>query len=153
GAGIAAFLASLLRPAGVFLAPMFAVDAWREPRRRTACLCALRGPLARPPVLFTYLLHQPGHVLASAHPQQCRWHRSPNPVSAVGGRARYILRAFTTPHGTPLVYLVALPLCIAGLLLLWRRGVRDGPFWFALAALVGPLATGSADSLPRFAMA
>jgi hypothetical protein len=153
GAGVFAFLAALVRPAGFFLAPMFAYDAWRDGRRRAACLSALAGSLAAPLLFFAYLRHLRGDFLASIHAQQEGWHRSTNPLAAIGDLARYTLRSFTTPHGTHLVYLVGVPLCLAGLVILWRRGVHDGPFWFALFAFLGPLATGSADSLPRFAMA
>ena len=45
-----------------------------------------------------------------------------------------------------------MPLAAIGLVVLWRSGIRDGMFVFAVIAVVAPLATGSAMSLPRFLM-
>ena len=45
-----------------------------------------------------------------------------------------------------------MPLAAIALVVLWRHGVRDGMFVFAVVAVVAPLATGSAMSLPRFLM-
>ena len=56
----------------------------------------------------------------------------------------------TWPRLTFLVYLVGVPLAVAGLAILWRRGIRDGMFAFALLSVLAPLSTGSAMSLPRF---
>ena len=60
--------------------------------------------------------------------------------------------AITLFHAQTLLYLTAVPLTVIGLIVLWRRGVRDGLFVFAVAAIAAPLATGSAMSLPRFLM-
>ena len=45
-----------------------------------------------------------------------------------------------------------MPLAAIGLVVLWRHGIRDGMFVYAVIAVVAPLATGSAMSLPRFLM-
>ena len=45
-----------------------------------------------------------------------------------------------------------MPLAAIGLVVLWRHGIRDGMFVYAAIAVVAPLATGSAMSLPRFLM-
>ena len=152
GAGILAFLASILRPAGLFLAPMFAWDAWRDGRRRTACLAALAGALAGPLVFFTYLRHLRGDFLASVHanrragtapPTRSRrsatWRAHPALVHHAARDARCLPRrgaAVRRRPGDPVA---------AGRA---RRAVL-----VRLFAFLGPLATGSADSLPRFAMA
>jgi hypothetical protein len=148
-----AFLASGLRPTGLLLVPAFAWDAWRHPERRRAAIAGAVGAALAPLVYFLYLRHAVGDFYASLHAQQRGWHRSVSPLSAPHDLALYVLHAFTTPHGTSLVYLLAVPLCIAGLVVLWRHDVRDGAFVYALAGLLVPLSTGSATSLPRFAMA
>jgi hypothetical protein len=151
--GIAAFLASGLRPTGILLVPAFLWDAWRHPERRVAAGAAAAGSALAPLVYFAWLRHARGDFWASLHAQQRGWHRSVSPLSAPHDLALYVLHAFTTPHGTSLAYLVAVPLCVAGLVVLWRHDVRDGAFVYAVAGLVVPLSTGSATSLPRFAMA
>jgi hypothetical protein len=152
-AAVASFLAGLSRPPGILLAPAFAWEAYRHPERRRAALAGAAGALLAPLVFSAYLWHVRGDFLASLHAQERGWHRQTSVLRGLPMLARYTLRAVTTPHGTRLVYLIGVPLCVAGLVVLYRRGVRDGPFVLALGALVLPLATGSADSLPRFAMA
>ena len=45
-----------------------------------------------------------------------------------------------------------MPLAAIALVVLWRNGIRDGMFVYAVVAVAAPLATGSAMSLPRFLM-
>jgi hypothetical protein len=152
-AAVAGFCAGLLRPTGVLLAPALAWDAWRHPERRRASLSAAAGTAAGLLLFFVYLRWKRGDFWASLHAQQHGWQRSVSIVDAPGDLWTYLVQAVTWPRGTFLVYLCAVPLCLVGLWLLWRAGVRDGAFVFAVLGLAAPLSTGSAMSLPRFAMA
>jgi hypothetical protein len=149
----AAFLASLLRPTGILLVPAFAWDAWRHRERRVAALAAAAGAALGPLVFFVYLRQSRGNFFASLKAQREGWHRSVSLAAAPGDLARYVWQAVSWPRLTYITYLLAVPLCLAGLTVLWRRGVRDGPFVYAAAVLAAPLSTGSAMSLPRFVMA
>ena len=102
--------------------------------------------------MFADLERRRDDWLASLHAQQLGWNRSTSIVDAPGELARYIWDAITLLHAQNLLYLTAVPLAVIGLVVLWRSGVRDGMFAFALVAVVAPLATGSAMSLPRFLM-
>jgi hypothetical protein len=152
-AGLTAFLAGLSRPTAVFLAAGLAWDAWHDRPRRTAALAAVAGVAAAVAAYALYLRHVRGDALAAVHAQQVGWGRSVSPQNVPGELWKYVDQAVTWPRLTYLAYLTGVPLAIAGLVVLWRRGIRDGAFVYALIGLLAPLGTGSAMSLPRFLMA
>jgi hypothetical protein len=137
----------------VFLAAGLAWDAWHDRRRRTAALAAVAGVAAAVATYALYLRHVRGDALAAVHAQQVGWGRSVSPQNVPGDLWKYVDQAVTWPRLTYLAYLTGVPLAIAGLVVLWRRGIRDGAFVYALIGLLAPLGTGSAMSLPRFLMA
>jgi hypothetical protein len=103
-------------------------------------------------LVFADLERRRDDWLASLHAQQLGWQRSTSVVDAPGELARYIRDAIVLHHAQNLLYLTAVPLAAIGLAVLWRHGIRDGMFVYAVIAVVAPLATGSAMSLPRFLM-
>ncbi len=122
------------------------------PERRRASLAGAAGAVAGVALVFADLKRRRDDWLASLHAQQLGWHRSTSVVDAPGELARYVRDAVTLGHAQNLLYLTAVPLAAIGLVVLWRSGIRDGMFVFAAIAVVAPLATGSAMSLPRFLM-
>jgi hypothetical protein len=128
------------------------VDAYLSPERRRASLAGAVGAIAGVALVFADLKRRRDDWLASLHAQQAGWNRSTSAIDAPGELARYARDAITLGHAQNLLYLTAVPLAAIGLVVLWRSGIRDGMFVFAVAAIVGPLATGSAMSLPRFLM-
>jgi hypothetical protein len=144
--------AGLARPAAIPLAIGLAVDAALEPERRRAALAGALGAVAGVALVFADLERRRDDWLASLHAQQLGWDRSTSIVDAPGELLRYIRDAIVLHHAQNLLYLTAVPLAAIGLAVLWRHGIRDGMFVFAAIAVVAPLATGSAMSLPRFLM-
>ena len=53
-----------------------------------------------------------------------------------GELARYIRDAITLGHAQNLLYLTGVPLAAIGLVVLWRHGIRDGMFVYAVIAVV-----------------
>ncbi|MDX6630145.1 MAG: hypothetical protein QOH00_2391 [Gaiellales bacterium] len=148
----AALAAGLARPATIPLAIGLAADAALAPERRRAALAGALGAVAGVGLVFADLHRRRGDWLASLHAQQIGWHRSASIVDAPGELARYVRDAITLGHAQNLLYLTGVPLAAIGLVVLWRHGIRDGMFAYAVVAIVAPLATGSAMSLPRFLM-
>ena len=148
----AALAAGLARPAAIPLAIGLAADAVLTPERRRAALAGAIGGVAGVGLVFADLERRRDDWLASLHAQQLGWHRSASIVDAPGELARYIRDAIVLHHAQNLLYLTAVPLAAIGLAVLWRHGIRDGMFVYAVIAVVAPLATGSAMSLPRFLM-
>ncbi|MDX6539033.1 MAG: hypothetical protein QOI71_643 [Gaiellales bacterium] len=148
-AGLAAGLA---RPAAIPLALGLGADAALAPQRRRASLAGAAGAISGVLLVFADLKRRRDDWLASLHAQQLGWNRSASVIDAPGELARYVRDAITLGHAQNLLYLTAVPLAAIGLAVLWRSGIRDGMFVFALVAVVAPLATGSAMSLPRFLM-
>ncbi|MDX6564125.1 MAG: hypothetical protein QOD65_3939, partial [Gaiellales bacterium] len=148
-AGVAAGLA---RPAAIPLAIGLGADAFLSPGRRRASLAGAAGAVVGVALVFADLERRRDDWLASLHAQQIGWDRSTSVVDAPGELARYVWDAFTLFHAQNLLYLTAIPLAAVALVVLWRHGIRDGMFVYAAIAVVAPLATGSAMSLPRFLM-
>jgi hypothetical protein len=148
-AGLAAGLA---RPAAIPLALGLGTDAGLSPERRRAALAGATGAVVGVALVFADLKRRRDDWLASLHAQQLGWHRSTSAIDAPGELARYIRDAIVLHHAQNLLYLTAVPLAAIGLAVLWRHGIRDGMFVYAVIAVVAPLATGSAMSLPRFLM-
>ena len=148
----AALAAGLARPAAIPLAIGLAADAVLTPERRRAALAGAIGGVAGVGLVFADLERRRDDWLASLHAQQLGWQRSTSIVDAPGELARYIRDAIVLHHAQNLLYLTAVPLAAIGLAVLWRHGIRDGMFVYAVIAVVAPLATGSAMSLPRFLM-
>ena len=123
-----------------------------SPERRRASLAGAAGSVAGVIIVFADLKRRRDDWLASLHAQQLGWNRSTSIVDAPGELARYVWDAITLGHAQNLLYLTAVPLAVAALIVLWRSGIRDGMFAYAVIAVVAPLATGSAMSLPRFLM-
>ncbi len=144
--------AGLARPAAIPLALGLGTDAALAPERRRAALAGAAGAVAGVALVFADLERRRDDWLASLHAQQLGWHRSTSVVDAPGELARYIWDAVVLHHAQNLLYLTAVPLAAIGLAVLWRYGIRDGMFVYAVVAVVAPLATGSAMSLPRFLM-
>ncbi|HET6175099.1 MAG TPA: hypothetical protein VFD90_21025 [Gaiellales bacterium] len=149
---VAGLAAGLTRPAAIPLAIGLAADAALAPERRRATLAGAVGAVAGVALVFADLHRRRNDWLASLHAQQLGWHRSASLVDAPGELARYVRDAIVLHHAQNLLYLTAVPLAAIGLIVLWRHGIRDGMFVFAVIAVVAPLATGSAMSLPRFLM-
>ena len=122
------------------------------PERRRASLAGAAGAVIGVGLVFADLKRRRDDWLASLHAQQLGWGRSTSIVDAPGELARYIRDAITLGHSQNLLYLTGVPLAVIALVILWRNGVRDGMFVFAVVAIAAPLATGSAMSLPRFLM-
>jgi len=148
----AALAAGLARPAAIPLAIGLAAHAVLVPERRRAALAGAIGGVAGVGLVFADLERRRDDWLASLHAQQLGWQRSTSVVDAPGELARYIRDAIVLHHAQNLLYLTAVPLAAIGLAVLWRHGIRDGMFVYAVIAVVAPLATGSAMSLPRFLM-
>jgi hypothetical protein len=148
----AGLAAGLTRPAAIPLALGLGADAYLSRERRRASLAGAAGALAGVALVFADLQRRRGDWLASLHAQQIGWNRSTSAVDAPGELWRYVRDAITLGHAQNLLYLTAVPLAAVGLVVLWRSGIRDGMFVFAVIAVVVPLATGSAMSLPRFLM-
>ena len=148
-AGLAAGFA---RPAAIPLALGLGADAYLAPERRRASIAAAAGAVAGVALVFADLERRRDDWLASLHAQQVGWHRSASIVDAPGELGRYVWDAVVLHHAQNLLYLTAVPLAAIGLAVLWRSGIRDGMLVFAVIAIVAPLATGSAMSLPRFLM-
>ena len=147
-----ALAAGLARPAAIPLAIGLATDGVLAPERRRAALAGAVGAVVGVGLVFADLKRRRDDWLASLHAQQLGWQRSTSIVDAPGELARYVRDAITLGHAQNLLYLTGVPLAAIGLVVLWRHGIRDGMFVYAAIAVVGPLATGSAMSLPRFLM-
>jgi hypothetical protein len=151
-----AFLAGLAagfsRPAAIPLAIGLGADAVLAPERRRASIAGAAGAVVGVALVFADLKRRRDDWFASLHAQQLGWNRSTSFVDAPGELARYIRDAITLGHAQNLLYLTGVPLAAFALVVLWRNGVRDGMFVFAVIAIAAPLATGSAMSLPRFLM-
>ena len=153
GARVPAGLAAgLTRPAAIPLALGLGADACSRPSGAARRSRAPRAPSRAWRVVFADLERRRDDWLASLHAQQIGWDRSTSIVDAPGELARYISDAVTLGHAQNLLYLTAVPLAAIALVVLWRSGIRDGMFVYAVIAVVAPLATGSAMSLPRFLM-
>jgi hypothetical protein len=148
----AGLTAGLARPAAIPLALGLGADAWLAPERRRASLAGAAGAVTGVVLVFADLKRRRDDWLASLHAQQLGWNRSASVVDAPGELARYVRDAVMLGHAQNLLYLTAVPLAALGLVVLWRSGIRDGMFVFAVIAVAAPLATGSAMSLPRFLM-
>jgi hypothetical protein len=148
-AGLAAGLA---RPAAIPLALGLGADAALTPERRRAALAGAAGAVAGVALVFADLERRRDDWLASLHAQQLGWDRSTSVADAPGELAAYVRDAVTLGHAQNLLYLTAVPLAALALVVLWRSDIRDGMFVYAAIAVVAPLATGSAMSLPRFLM-
>jgi hypothetical protein len=148
----AGLAAGLTRPAAIPLALGLGADAYLSPERRRASLAGAAGAVAGVALVFADLERRRHDWLASLHAQQLGWNRSTSAIDAPGELWRYVRDAITLGHAQNLLYLTAVPLAAIGLVVLWRSGLRDGMFVFAVVAVVAPLATGSAMSLPRFLM-
>jgi hypothetical protein len=148
----AGLAAGFSRPAAIPLAIGLAADAVLAPERRRAALAGALGGLAGVGLVFADLERRRDDWLASLHAQQLGWHRSSSIGDAPGELARYVRDAVVLHHAQNLLYLTAVPLAAAGLIVLWRHGIRDGMLVYAVIAVAAPLATGSAMSLPRFVM-
>ena len=146
-AATAAAGAGLDRPAALALGAAFAWEALRPGRRRRAALAGALGVVAGSGAFFVYLWHVRGTPFASIDAQR-EWQRTGNPIDLVS----YVWHAFGGLHATNIVYLAGVPLGVLGILALRRYGVTGAPLAFALAAVVLPLASGTAMSLPRFLM-
>jgi hypothetical protein len=149
---LAGLAAGLTRPAAIPLALGLATDAYLSPERRRASLAGAAGAVAGVAIVFADLKRRRDDWLASLHAQQLGWDRSTSIVDAPGELAHYVWDAITLGHAQNLLYLSAVPLAAGALIVLWRSGIRDGMFAYAVVAVVAPLATGSAMSLPRFLM-
>lgn len=149
---LAGLAAGLSRPAAIPLAIGLGADAFLAPERRRASIAGAAGALAGVAIVFADLERRRDDWLASLHAQQVGWHRSASLVDAPGELGRYVWDAVVLHHAQNALYLTAVPLAAIGLVVLWRSGIRDGMFVFAVVAVVAPLATGSAMSLPRFLM-
>ena len=148
----AGFAAGLTRPAAIPLAVGLVADAYLAPERRRAAIAGALGAVAGVAVVFADLERRRDDWLASLHAQQIGWDRSTSVLDAPAELARYLYDAVTLFHAQNLLYLTAVPLAAVGLTVLWRSGIRDGMFVYAAIAVIAPLATGSAMSLPRFLM-
>jgi hypothetical protein len=148
----AGLAAGLTRPAAIPLALGLGADAYLTPGRRRAPIAGALGAAAGVALVFADLKRRRDDWLASLHAQQIGWHRSTSAADAPGELWHYTSDAFTLVHAQNLLYLTGVPLAVIGLVVLWRSGIRDGMFVFALIAVAAPLATGSAMSLPRFLM-
>ena len=146
-AAAAAAGAGLDRPAALALGAAFAWEALRPGRRRRAALAGALGVVAGTGAFFLYLWHVRGTPFASLDAQR-EWQRTGNPIDLVS----YVWHAFSGLHATNILYLAGVPLGVLGILVLRRFGVTGAPIAFALAAVVLPLASGTAMSLPRFLM-
>ena len=147
-AASASIAAGLDRPAAIALAAAFAWEAVRSrAARRRAALAAMAGVVAGLAAFGIYLWHARGTPLASFDAQRA-WERTGNPLDLVS----YAIGALADPHATRIVYLLGVPLGIAGIAALRRHGIGGSPIVFALLTLVLPLASGTAMSLPRFLM-
>ena len=144
---VAAAGAGLDRPAALALGAAFAWEALRPGRRRRAALAGALGVAIGTGAFFLYLWHVRGTPLASLDAQR-EWQRTGNPVDLVP----YVWHSLTGLHATNLLYLVGVPLGVLGILVLRRTGITGTPLAFAVFALVLPLASGTAMSLPRFLM-
>jgi hypothetical protein len=149
---LAGFAAGLTRPAAIPLALGLGADGFFAPERRRASLAGALGAAAGVAAVFADLHRRRGDWLASLHAQQLGWDRSTSVIDAPGELARYVYDAITLGHAQNLLYLTAVPLAAIALWVLWHNQIRDGMFVFAVVAVVAPLATGSAMSLPRFLM-
>jgi hypothetical protein len=163
GAGVAAGLALLTRPAGLALLPPLVLLAWRAPERRRAL-----ASLGIAPALFAVfplvLWAQVGDPWAFLDAQE-RWHRHFSPAGPLGGIWEGVRVVFEgdTPSGTEPMHaaavnaqgLVALALFGALTVVAWRRfGAPYG--LFAAISLALPLTVPSDRwpllSLPRFGL-
>jgi hypothetical protein len=149
---VAGLGAGLTRPAAIPLALGLGADAWLSAERRRASLAGAAGAVTGVVLVFADLKRRRDDWLASLHAQQLGWSRSTSIADAPVELARYVRDGVTLGHAQNLLYLTAVPLAALGLTVLWRSGIRDGMFVFAAIAVIGPLATGSAMSLPRFLM-
>jgi hypothetical protein len=149
---VAGLAAGLTRPAAIPLALGLGADAYLSPERRRASLAGAAGAVAGVALVFADLGRRRDDWLASLHAQQIGWDRSTSIIDAPGELARYVWDGVTLLHTQNLLYLTAVPLAAVALVVLWRHGIRDGMFVYAVIAVVAPLATGSAMSLPRFLM-
>jgi Mannosyltransferase (PIG-V) len=163
GAGVAAGLALLTRPAGLALLPPLALLAWRSPERGRAL-----ASLGIAPALFgafpLVLWAQVGDPWAFLDAQE-RWHRHLSPAGPLGGIWEGIRVVFEgdTPSGATPIHaaavnaqgLVALAVFAALTVVVWRRfGAPYG--LFAALSLALPLSVPSDRwpllSLPRFGL-
>ena len=149
---LAGLAAGLTRQAAIPLALGLATDAYLFPGAAARLARGCRGSVAGVIIVFADLKRRRDDWLASLHAQQLGWDRSTSVVDAPGELARYVWDAITLGHAQNLLYLTAVPLAVVALIVLWRSGIRDGMFAYAVIAVVAPLATGSAMSLPRFLM-
>ena len=147
-----ALAAGLARPAAIPLAIGLAADGVLS--RRSGDARSSRAPWARcgRRVVFADLERRRDDWLASLHAQQLGWQRSTSIVDAPGELAA--TSATRSRSGTRRTCSTSracrwLP---SGWSCCGAHGVRDGMFVFAAIAVVAPLATGSAMSLPRFLM-
>ena len=146
-AAAAATAAGLDRPAALALGAAFVWEALRPGPRRRAALAGALGVAAGTGAFFLYLWHVRGTPFASLDAQR-EWQRTGNPVDLVS----YVWHAFSGLHATNLLYLAGVPLGVLGVLVLRRSGITGALIAFALFALLLPLASGTAMSLPRFLM-
>ena len=149
---VAGLAAGFTRPAAIPLALGLGADGWLAPERRRASLAGAAGAVAGVALVFADLHRRRGDWMASLHAQQLGWNRSASALDAPGELARYVRDAITLGHAQNLLYLTAVPLAAIALWVLWTSHIRDGMLVFAAIAVVAPLATGSAMSLPRFLM-